>query len=62
MKKFCEPSLNFAKKVYNVRSYSNFVGPQICIVGAGPAGFYVAQHLLKVFISSVFNTAFTVFM
>lgn len=22
--------------------------PQICIVGSGPAGFYTAQHLLKV--------------
>lgn len=22
--------------------------PQICVVGSGPAGFYTAQHLLKV--------------
>lgn len=22
--------------------------PKVCIVGAGPAGFYTAQHLLKV--------------
>lgn len=23
-------------------------GPQICVVGSGPAGFYTTQHLLKV--------------
>jgi NADPH-dependent glutamate synthase beta subunit-like oxidoreductase len=26
-------------------------GPQVCVVGAGPAGFYVSQHLSKVIIN-----------
>jgi NADPH-dependent glutamate synthase beta subunit-like oxidoreductase len=27
------------------------LGPQVCVVGAGPAGFYVSQHLSKVIIN-----------
>lgn len=34
---------------YYVRQFSvQKVIPQICVIGAGPAGFYVAQHLIKV--------------
>lgn len=25
----------------------SFRGPVVCIVGAGPAGFYAAQHIVK---------------
>lgn len=31
------------KKFYSTQQ----IKPKICIVGAGPAGFYAAQHLLK---------------
>lgn len=33
----------------NIRTFSteNII-PKVCIVGAGPAGFYAAQQLLKV--------------
>jgi len=29
--------------------------PKICIVGSGPAGFYTAQHLIKVSVISHIN-------
>lgn len=29
------------------------ITPKICIVGAGPAGFYTAQHLVKKLANSV---------
>lgn len=29
------------------RFYSQTKSTQICVVGAGPAGFYAAQHLIK---------------
>lgn len=28
-------------------STSNPVDPRICVIGAGPAGFYASQHILK---------------
>lgn len=34
------------------------LGPQICVVGAGPAGFYVSQHLSKVNINFVQRAVF----
>uniref|UniRef100_A0A3B1JWQ3 FAD/NAD(P)-binding domain-containing protein n=1 Tax=Astyanax mexicanus TaxID=7994 RepID=A0A3B1JWQ3_ASTMX len=38
-------------------SLSSGSRPKVCIVGGGPAGFYTAQHLLKVSFHSV--TRFT---
>lgn len=37
-------------KIYEyVRSFSTeHIIPKVCIIGAGPAGFYSAQQLLKV--------------
>ena len=28
--------------------FSNVLRPRVAIIGSGPAGFYTAQHLLKV--------------
>uniref|UniRef100_A0A3Q0SSJ7 FAD/NAD(P)-binding domain-containing protein n=1 Tax=Amphilophus citrinellus TaxID=61819 RepID=A0A3Q0SSJ7_AMPCI len=36
-----------------IASFSS-CGPKVCIVGSGPAGFYTAQHLIKVW-SAVHN-------
>ena len=35
---------------------------QVAIVGAGPAGFYTAQHLLKLFPSAIPNSSVKVTM
>lgn len=40
------------RNAYNLQRWSNFstnpkIGPKICVIGAGPAGFYVSQHILK---------------
>lgn len=58
--------LNFVRTVCNHRtlsSVSNIV-PKVCIIGSGPAGFYFAQHLIKVIIyilnKSPLNLLFTV--
>ncbi|XP_020774889.1 NADPH:adrenodoxin oxidoreductase, mitochondrial isoform X2 [Boleophthalmus pectinirostris] len=32
-------------------------GPQVCVVGSGPAGFYTAQHLIKNVINTFTQTA-----
>lgn len=42
-----------SRKLFSVsrntsKFYSSYTSPKICIVGSGPAGFYAAQHLLKV--------------
>lgn len=39
--------LQTTKKLF--RCYSNIAKeiPKICIIGAGPAGFYAAQHFVK---------------
>ena len=31
--------------------FSNLANKKVCIVGSGPAGFYTAQHLIKVVIN-----------
>lgn len=40
-------------EIYNyVRLFSTqHIVPKVCIIGAGPAGFYAAQQLLKVCIT-----------
>lgn len=35
---------NLIKRLFSVKTK---IKPKICIVGAGPAGFYTAQHLVK---------------
>lgn len=40
---FCPPALGFRQQ-FSTQEQT----PQICVVGSGPAGFYTAQHLLKV--------------
>ncbi|XP_061392557.1 NADPH:adrenodoxin oxidoreductase, mitochondrial [Musca vetustissima] len=35
------------KNVSHIRFYSQNPSTRVCIVGAGPAGFYAAQHILK---------------
>lgn len=37
-------STNLLKRLFCVKTK---VKPKVCIVGAGPAGFYAAQHLAK---------------
>lgn len=36
--------LNILRRFYSVYESKT---PKICVVGAGPAGFYAAQHLIK---------------
>lgn len=39
--------LNGFKRQFSTSRCLSSVKPQICIVGAGPAGFYAAQHIVK---------------
>ena len=48
-----KPSFQYG---YNciARYCSSYAPPRIGIVGSGPAGFYTAQHILKVFIFIIY--------
>lgn len=35
---------NLIKRLFSIKTK---IKPKLCIVGAGPAGFYTAQHLVK---------------
>lgn len=37
---------------------SKTFAPKVCIVGAGPAGFYAAQQLIKVFFKFIYLDIF----
>lgn len=46
-------TISGSKNVYNLEklcrnfSTSHTFEPKICVIGAGPAGFYASQHILK---------------
>lgn len=43
------PFLITSKLLGLSRNFSSKVNvPKVCVIGSGPAGFYVAQHLIKV--------------
>lgn len=43
---FTRNCLFILKRHFNTKINSQ-IKPKICVVGAGPAGFYAAQHLVK---------------
>lgn len=56
--------LVLSSKLFSLGLTRNFSGkarvPKVCIIGSGPAGFYVAQHLIKVS-SSIINVITLIF-
>lgn len=42
-------NMNIFKRFLSIKTK---IKPKICIVGAGPAGFYTAQHLVKKLVNS----------